>query len=287
MTRIVSSAPSRSYLLCATPRTGSTLLCEALRGTGQLGIPEEYFEFLRETGLPRQPAQYFERADARRAARIIQLLGSPALRFDFARIAAQRRDGYQQYLSHVLQVGTTSNGIFGAKLMWGHLADFLESVTGDPDPSDSERVHRCLSSAFPGLSYIRVTRRDKVRQAISLWKAIQTQQWRSDAGATAPAWRIPVFDFEAIEHLRRELLAQDRAWHSFFRTLQIQPLVLCYEEVAEDLQHALRRSAAFLGLTGAPRLVVPSMEKQAGALTRQWVEQYTTALANRTPHADM
>ena len=50
-----------SYLVCATQRSGSTLLCELLGGDRRAaGVPDEYFESLRETGLPRQPGQYFE-----------------------------------------------------------------------------------------------------------------------------------------------------------------------------------------------------------------------------------
>ena len=33
-----------SYLVCATERSGSTLLCELLAGTGVAGRPEEFFE---------------------------------------------------------------------------------------------------------------------------------------------------------------------------------------------------------------------------------------------------
>ena len=43
-----------SYLVCATQRSGSTLLCELLKGTEVAGVPDEYFEELRSTGMPRQ-----------------------------------------------------------------------------------------------------------------------------------------------------------------------------------------------------------------------------------------
>ena len=42
-----------SYLVCATQRSGSTLLCELLRATDVAGVPDEYFERLRQTGLLR------------------------------------------------------------------------------------------------------------------------------------------------------------------------------------------------------------------------------------------
>ena len=35
--------PTESYILCGTPRTGSTFLCALLKSTGVAGIPESYF----------------------------------------------------------------------------------------------------------------------------------------------------------------------------------------------------------------------------------------------------
>src|SRR5829696_10459407 len=55
--------PRLSYLICATPRSGSTLLCDALDATGIAGHPEEHFEVLLETGRPRQPRDYFQRSN--------------------------------------------------------------------------------------------------------------------------------------------------------------------------------------------------------------------------------
>ena len=54
---------TKSYVVCATPRSGSTLLCALLAGTGVAGNPEEYFERLWRTGLPRQPREYFDGVD--------------------------------------------------------------------------------------------------------------------------------------------------------------------------------------------------------------------------------
>jgi LPS sulfotransferase NodH len=48
-----------AYLVCATERSGSTLLCELLAATGVAGRPEEYFESLSATGRARQPREYF------------------------------------------------------------------------------------------------------------------------------------------------------------------------------------------------------------------------------------
>jgi trehalose 2-sulfotransferase len=49
----------QAYLVCATPRSGSTLLCEMLRDTGLAGRPLEHVEVLRHSSLPRRPHEYF------------------------------------------------------------------------------------------------------------------------------------------------------------------------------------------------------------------------------------
>ena len=65
------TVPARSYLVCATPRSGCTLLCHLLDQTGVAGHPEEYFEALRHSGVPRRPHEYF---DPERHANIIERL---------------------------------------------------------------------------------------------------------------------------------------------------------------------------------------------------------------------
>ena len=51
--------PMSAYLVCATPRSGSTLLCRALTATGVAGRPEEYFEARPATSRPPEPRDYF------------------------------------------------------------------------------------------------------------------------------------------------------------------------------------------------------------------------------------
>ena len=64
--------PVQSYLIASTPRSGSTLLCEALTNTGVAGRPEEYYQHRRKTGLPRRPREYFEDAET---PEIVSILG--------------------------------------------------------------------------------------------------------------------------------------------------------------------------------------------------------------------
>ena len=111
---------SPSYLVCATERSGSTLLCELLSGTGVAGRPEEYFEFLNASGRVRQPREYFEDAADPGILELLPPLEPPLPALPWSeRLAAAR------------ERGTTPNGVFGAKMMWAYLGDFL--AHGEPE----------------------------------------------------------------------------------------------------------------------------------------------------------
>src|SRR3712207_117724 len=124
--------PHRSYLVCATPRSGSTLLCKLLGETGIAGRPEEYFEALRHSGVPRRPHEYF---DPDRHANIIERLAFREMPEGGAATTPSplwRPEAYGEYLAWALEQGTTPNGVFGAKLMWGYLGDFADLLRGTP-----------------------------------------------------------------------------------------------------------------------------------------------------------
>jgi LPS sulfotransferase NodH len=263
--------PTLSYLVCATPRSGSTLLCQLLDATGLAGHPEEYFEALRHSGLPRRPHEYF---DPDRHANIVERL---AFREMPDRPATPnelwRPETYDRYLAWALQEGSTPNGVFGAKLMWGYLCDFAELLRGI-DGRARLPVPQLLDEAFPRLRYVRITRLDKVRQAVSLWRAVQTQAWRQERedGARQPA-REPRFSFRAINFLVRQLTAHDASWDAYFLGLGHEPLTVTYEELAEAQEPVVRRVLAHIGIDAPSGLEFepPRLKTQADELSERWV----------------
>src|ERR1700759_2491229 len=123
--------PDRSYIVCATPRSGSTLVCHALRETGVAGRPEEYFEALRHSGRPRRPEEYFVGVEDQSTP---DPLGEgPAGSEPPPRSPLWSRAAYDRYLAWALEAGTTENGIFGAKLMWGYFGDFVSLLRNIPE----------------------------------------------------------------------------------------------------------------------------------------------------------
>jgi trehalose 2-sulfotransferase len=263
--------PERSYLVCATPRSGSTLLCKALEETGLAGHPEEFFEAKRETGCPARGSDYLWDAPG---LDLQELLGDdpqpPAPDYS----ALHPGEDYREHLRRTLEWGTTDNGVFGAKIMWGHRADFLPLARSLPELHDlSER--ELLAALFPNVQYVWVRRGDTVRQAVSLWKAIQTQSWRADQAAGRT--RGPVYHFEALHHVRRVLERNDTAWGRWFEERGLRPLELSYERIASDPATAVRAVLQLVGVEAdiedsAPREA--PMRRQSDEISDDWVARY-------------
>lgn len=244
--------PHTSYLVCGTPRCGSTLFCEALMNTGMAGRPEEYF-------LPSNEALWRER------------WGSVTSK---------------NYLAAVMQQGTTPNGVFGAKIMWGYFDHFVSSLQQLPEQKKRERAaHDLMKRTFPNLHYIWIKRRDKVRQAISHAKARQTNVWAVTSETRPLLTKKPVFSFEQIDLMVQELEAQEAAWKNYFLENGIDPFVVVYEDLAARYEEVALEALRYLGVAHEPVKFAPSrMKKQADEESEVWVQRYLYLKSKSIPH---
>jgi LPS sulfotransferase NodH len=267
-----------SYLICATPRSGSTFLCEVLQNTGIAGYPEEYFQALEKTGLPRDPQAYFEGLDPAERADITPYL-APFAQANPEPAQPVSAEAYLDYLATVLQRGSTPNDVFGAKIMWGYFNDLVRKLRDIPGYSEMPAPD-LLSTVFPHLHYIWIRRHDKVRQAVSLWKALQTWTWRQEDLSPRPnvsaGSRKPIFHFKAIDHLVQQIEADEAAWQHYFRSYDIQPFIVEYEELTVAYEEIELEILQFLGIPIPEEFVFiePRMKRQADALSEEWVQRY-------------
>ena len=119
-------------------------------------------------------------------------------------------------------------------------------------------------------------RLDKVRQAISMWRALQTRTWRLENPTAGDENRRLSYSFDGIEHLRRRLSADDDAWGRFFERAAIEPLELYYEtDVKPDPEGAVARVVAHIGID-LPRDWKPEarMVRQSDGLNEEWHSAY-------------
>lgn len=282
--------PDRSYLVCATPRSGSTLVCHALEETGVAGHPEEYFEALRHSGRPRRPEEYFAGAED---PSIRDHLGERGIGAEPPpRSPLWSRAAYDRYLEWAFEAGTTPNGMFGAKLMWGYLGDFVSLLRNIPSCRDVP-LAELLPTVFPDVTFVRVVRANKLRQAVSLWKAVQTATWREDqAQAKAasvedgggPPYRSFLeehrpqlrFHYRAIDHLLQGILVEEASWDAFFEHAGIKPILVLYENFADDYETSTLRLLDRLDLeTPAGFTFEPRMKRQSDRINDDWTHRYS------------
>jgi trehalose 2-sulfotransferase len=251
--------PAHSYLVCATPRSGSTLLCEMLAATGRAGRPGEHFEVFRHSSLPRQPREYFLDADTPEILEHLPPLepGEPS------------PEPPAIWWERILADGLSDNGVWGGKLMWGHIEDVLVRAR-ELDGLHEAGLEEVLRALLGNPQLVYVARADKVSQAVSLWRAVQTQAWRSDARPASDAAR---YDFAGIDHLVKQLESQDRAWREWFARSSFDPIELSYEGLERDPRACVASVLRALGLSdeGVPD---PPTARQRDERSEDWAARY-------------
>jgi trehalose 2-sulfotransferase len=250
---------AQAYLVCATPRSGSTLLCEMLRATGCAGHPLEHFEVLRHSSLPRQPREYFEGLTA---PDVLELL---------APLHPDTPDGEppEAWWARIRAQGSTPNGVWGGKIMWGHVPDFVARARELPDLADAN-LGKALRTLLGDPRLIFVTRQDKAAQAVSLWRAVQTQSWRAED----PGYHeTPVYLFSAIHYLVAQLQADERSWAQWFARSRTRPLHVSYEQLDAAPRLTTTRILTALGLP-CENVPDPELSRQRDEVSLAWIERY-------------
>lgn len=256
----------RSYIICTTMRSGSTMLASGLRETGVAGRPDEYFA--PPVRLPQ--AEVFEMAPVRYR----ELLE-----------AHRRTHPAEQVLRGIVEAGTTDNGVFGVKIHFQRpFSDFhnavevLQALYGDRQASP----HELFGRAFPRLSYLWLRRSDRVAQAVSLYRAIRSSEFVRVEGSNDPIRPVVEedFDFAAIQRLAEWLQSGDDGWRAFFKRHGIEPLTIDYEELAADYVPTLRAVLDYLGLSAqCPTIAQTRHRRQADTLSERWAARYREMLA--------
>lgn len=263
------------YIVAATPRSGSTLLCELLKASGIAGRPNEDFQAQRATSRARQPRQYFDGA----AGDFLQRLAptDPGTPETDAEFAAKLQASFHN--------STTDNGVYGTKVMWSYFDQLGERLATLPGLADAS-LPEALEATYPGLRFVQIQRGDKIGQAISLWTAVQTLTWRDEGGHEhgAGSGEEPFYDFAAIDHLVGLQTAHEDAWTAWLDEHSFPVHRVIYEELAEDPQARVLEVIRWLDVPGASEAVVPppTMRKQSSGRSEEWAARYVADLAAQT-----
>ena len=241
-----------SYVICTSPRSGSTLLCKLLADTGAAGNPESYFHRPSVTAW----LDHFELTPDDTVPERVVL---------------------RSVFRAAIMKGRLDTGVFGLRMQRASF-DFFARKLAVLHPglsSDVERIH----AAFGRTLFVHLSRRDKVQQAISNVKALQSGLWHAAPDGTelerlSPP-REPVYDAAAIEAKLEEVTALDRDWENWFASEGVAPLRLDYEGLAADPRQTLCHVLEALGLDRRAAIgVTPGVAKLADETSKVWEARF-------------
>lgn len=200
-------------------------------------------------------------------------LGAPMeyLNFRSSGGIAQRLggDSITAYWEELLRLRTSPNGVFGFKIFVGNYVQTL-------------KVHPDLVPHIGSDKVIFLRREDKIAQAVSHHKAMETGLWF----AGFPRHQEVEYDFQKLLRCYRWAKQQDLQWEKLFSLTGAEPLRLTYEDVVSDPVSAIDRVCTYLNVAQDPSMTLEHIaltEPQADSLSREWAERFAAELAERCP----
>ena len=231
--------PQKSYTIWFSVRTGSTLLSKALEGTGIAGRPNEWL----------LPGQY----DKTLPPKVI--------------------------LENLWRKGTTDNGVFGFKFSMYNpcFHDVMEIFKQLPKNQNIQQDMEIWNTTFPNCHHIFMTRRNKVRLAVSWWRAIQSGEWGRKHG-NKPSY-VDIKDkycFNAIHQLLLECTMREAGIQELFSQAGIVPLTLVYEDFILDYENTIKNVLNFLEIRYDQDLNIaePFFDRITDDSSEEWVQRF-------------
>ncbi|MAU19861.1 MAG: sulfotransferase [Martelella sp.] len=246
-----------SYIICTSPRSGSTLLCKLLAATGISGNPDSHFH---------RPSL----AAWRKSHGVGEIDGEDE-RSTLARVFAA-----------AIAKGSGDTGMFGLRMQRGSADYFMEKLAVLHPGPGSDRAR--IEAAFGRTLFVYLSRADKVAQAVSCVKAEQTGLWHvasdgSELERLAPP-RAPVYDGPALMKWYETMTGFEREWEAWFSREGIAPLRLDYDALSRSPRDTLRSVLLALGLDGkAADALSPGVKKIADRVNDEWAERLRLQIA--------
>lgn len=266
--QVTNPVTTRLLVIASVERTGSTLLCSLLRGTRAAGTPVEYLNI--QTQNFARFRQRYDVPQLRLRYRPMGWLRTKTGRFPWRNISWFEPSSYREYLAAIARVNTTSNGVFGIKMHWNQYKRHM--------------LDQDLAVEFWNVpvTWVRITRQDEIRQAISFVRAAQTSSWNSNMEIK----RDPVYDGPSIVAALERIANENTAWKTYFERKDIQPLNITFEQLTQDMDATVRRVMDHIG-THIDEVPVPQTRQQSDSINSEWATRFLHEFPQYSHRAQM
>ena len=167
------------------------------------------------------------------------------------------------YFARLLARRTSRNGIFGMKAHFHHFEPALRWC-----PS--------MIKLLSPVTYIHLNRRDKLAQAVSMAKAMQTDAWTSMDGAAETTLR---YDEGSIIRCLEDIQQQGLGWLRWFEINNITPYVVNYEDLVAERASVIRSIVELFDVQNdEPEEIYPPIAERQGDETNvAWAARFRRA----------
>ena len=245
----------KSIILCATQRCGSTMVCEDIRNTNELGKPEELF---------------------------INWLNADI-----------ESNDWQIQLNKIIEQGSTDNNIFSIKIMSDYLENIsakLNTTLTEP----MENIYEVFPRIFSDAVWVRIFRKNTIKQAISRIMARQTDichtvEDNADdffAGKTAvynEAYNQNTrYNYKDILTEINNIRQEEMNWNNFFTHNNIQPIRIIYEDAVENPEKYIYEIVNAMNLDNQQiRITERKIKKLGNDLNEDWYKNTLELFAEK------
>ena len=119
------------------------------------------------------------------------------------------------------------------------------------------------------IKWVRITRDNEIRQAISLVRAEQSNQWNSNMTAI----REPIYNEQAIVEALETISTANKNWDAYFAKHSITPLFVTYEQLTRDMNTTVRRIMSHIN-TPIDTVPEPQTKRQSDGASAMWEQQF-------------
>lgn len=138
---------------------------------------------------------------------------------------------FQEVMTEIQRRRTSPNGVFGIKIHYPHISQF-------------GGFHN-LVRFFPNAYYVLLSRKDVLRQAVSLSIASQTGVWIS---GQKPVNSNPKYMFKHIDNCLRQTILHNSSWRYTLAASGCNYIEMDFDHVRHNLVQSIKYIASFLDI---------------------------------------
>lgn len=169
------------------------------------------------------------------------------------------KEGLHEVLTEIQQRRTSANGVFGIKIHYSHIKVF----------GGFSKVREY----FPNAYYIILTRKDVLKQAVSLSIAQQTGVWISGQKSINDN---PQYNFEQIDSCLRCTIKDNSSWRYILAATGCNYIEMNFDFIRKNLASAIGEIAKFMSVEVNSETIPKNQvtKKQSTDINTEWKKKF-------------